>query len=584
MVKLNGGASKLVAAALTAACVAAGLGGCGDTSLGGKSALKQADEAGRIARSAGDLRPKESFLDQMRNKTPDEQKAAADQAAVDAAKGPNAWQTYFDRKSPLEDLKAAVAELNSAASADLPASIKAAISEQLGTVSGQQASEQMLAVQNKVLKLSRMAVALQAQASYVMALAGQADVQELRSKVQAADTAAAQAEVATAKANTDKAQATVDDLTKQIADRRARAGEIDSQTEAAYQAGEQQTGNAAVEAGRKAMEARKEGDKLTEEATKLGLQLTEAQSALTLAKIQQTEAETKLKVLQSGIASEQTQAQGATGLATTLRDRARKLVEAEAGLQQQQKEFESLAAEIEKDLKDVLTTTKASDTAFANAITAWTDAQGKLGAIPGQDDTALGTLAHDTRTKSLLQLEQAASKTQTGQANLMAAEVAAMRTAATTALSMASDALAGKPRTTPPATGPGNAATDFAAAASKEFKAADTLAEQAKNASKSVPPVQWLGLSIQSAARWGQGLADKNPEEKAAGQKVAREAMDLNPYLPLNGLAGTTGTENSTVPAGGGAAAPAGGAAPTGTTAPAAPGTPAPPAPPPPGE
>jgi exonuclease SbcC len=578
VVKLNGGASKVVAAALTAACVAAGLGGCNDTTLGGKSALKQAEEAGRVARSAGDLRPKESFLDDIRSKSQEQQKAAAEQAASDASKSPTAWQTYFDRKSPLEDLKAAVAELNSAASADLPPSIKSAISEQLGTVTGQQAAQQMLAVQDKVLTLSRMAVALQDQASYVMALAGQADVQEQRSKVQAADTAAVQSEVAAAKANVDKAQATVDDLTKQIADRKAKAAEIYSQTEAAYQAGEQQTGNAAVEAGHKTMEARKQGDALTEEATKLGLQLSEAQSALTMAKIQQTEAESKLKVLESGIASEQKEAQGATGLATTLRTQAKALVDAEAGLKQQQKEFDAKASEIEKDLKEVLTATKAADSAFANAITSWNDAQAKLAALPSREDSPLGTLAHDARTKSLLQLEQAAAKTQAGQANLMAADVAAMRTAAETALSMASDALAGKPRTTPPATGPGNASATYAAAASKEFKAADTLAEQAKNAARAVPPAQWLALSIQSAARWGQGLADNSQEEKTAAQKLAREAMDLNPYLPLNRLAGITGQENATTPAGGAPAgtAPAGGAAGGGAAAPTA-NTPAPP-------
>jgi hypothetical protein len=579
VVKFNGGASNRFSAALTAACLAAALAGCGDANLGGKTALEQADEAARIARSAGDYRPKESFLSDIAGKSPDEAKSAADSVAAKINADPNAWKSYFDRNSRADDLKAAVTQLNAAASANVPPAIQQVVASELGTVTGEEAGELLSQVQAKVLDLSRRSVALQDQASTVIALAGQADVQDSRSKAQATDTAAAQGELATAKAAVEKAQGTVDDLNKQITDRRTRAGDIYAQAEQAYQAGENLKGNAAVEAGRKTMEARKEGDKLIAEAATLGLQLTQAQADLTLAKIRQTEAENKLKILQSGIESQQKQAQGASSLASTYRDLAKKLLDAQEGLRQQQKDFAQLGDQIDKQIKDAVATCAAADKAYGTALTALDENQRKLAEIPNQEDSPLASAAHDNRAKSLLQLQQAAARLQTGQANLMAAQVAAMRASAETAIAMAQDASAGKPRTTPPASAPSEAGASAVTAAGKEFKSSFDLAGTAMNAAKSAPPVQWLALSLQANARYGQGIAENNPALRDEAQTLARQALDLNPYLPLAALAGAAASAPAGAPAPAqGAPAPA--AAPTAPAAPGNPATPAPPAPP----
>ncbi len=541
MVKFKGSASRMRVGALVAAVAVAGLlGACEDSRLGTKSALKQAEDAGRLARSAGELRPKANLLDDLGGKTLAESKAYAESTAKSLGTDPAAGQKYFDQKTRAEDLKDAVAQLNSAAAAakDLPPMIRASIYGQQGTVTGQYAAELLREAQDKVLELSRKAVALQDQASYVMALAGQANVQGARSKVQEASTAAAQADVASAKEATQKAQGVVDDLTKQINDRKSRASDIYAQAEQGFQAADQMKGNAAVEAGRKVMESRKEGDKLSAEAATLGLQLTEAQAGLVMAQIKEKEADSKLSILQSGIVATQKQATGATKLATTLHDLATDLVEAKTGLAEQQKSFNDLWGQIDKELTEAAGQTAAADTAGGAAVAAVGDAQSKLAGMTLDPNGALSDASHDARAKSLAQLQQAAAKTQTGEVKLLQAEAAMLKTSADTAISMAQDAVAGKPRTTPPGSAPSALADTYKSDASKHFKAASALAATATNAAKASPPVQWLGLTLQAAATYGQGIADGDKAVQDSASNLARSAMELNPYLSIQGLLG----------------------------------------------
>ncbi|HVX84921.1 MAG TPA: hypothetical protein VH253_08905 [Phycisphaerae bacterium] len=538
------GVRALLALAVGSGCLV--LGACGDTSMSAKTASKDATDGVRLARSAGEMRPTAGFMESVQ-KDPNAAENAKAAVAADNLNARGAWKQYFEQNSRADDLKAAVDQLNKAAAADVPPVLHSLIQSELGTVSRQYGEELLSQEQDKVLELSRKWTALEDQASYVMALGGEAGVQDARAKVTAADTGAAQSALSSAKDNTGKAQSAVDDLKKQIADKQSRASEIYSQTEAAFQASEKLQGNAAIDAARKAADARKEADQLTADVVNLQLQLDEAQSALNVAQIKQKEAEAKLEVLQGGQTAEQAQAEKSSKLAADLRGQAQKLIDAQEGLKQQYKDFTDLAGQVEKEVKNILAQSTAADKAYGAAVSALGDAQSKLPETADADDP-LAKVARDNEAKSILMLQQAAAKTQSGQANLMAAAVASMRAAGESAMNQANSVISGNGGAPAPASSPETAEATYRAAAQKQFKDAESLITSAKGLAGGAIPVQWLAPSLMAAVKYGEYDASHDEKDLQAGQDAARLAMQQNPYLRLNALAGAEPASSESAP------------------------------------
>lgn len=533
--------------ALAVASISLGLAACGDTSMSAKSASKDATDAVRIARSAGDMRPKASFLDSVQtNSNAAEQ--AKNEVAQDKLNAKGAYKQYFEQNSRADDLKAAVDQLEKAAAADVPPVLKSLIQSELGTVSRQYAEELLSQEQQKVLDLSRKWTALQNQASYVIALGGEAGVQDARAKVTAQDTSAAQNDVNTAKDNTAKAQSAVDDLKKQIADKQSQASQIYSQTEDAFQASEKLQGNAAIDAARKAADTRKQADQLTADVVNLQLQLDDAQSALNTAQIKQKEAEAKLAAVQGGVTAEKEQAEKASGLAASLRDEAQKYVNAQEGLKQQYKDFTALADQVEKDVKNILAQSTAADKAYGAAVSALSDAQSRLPEATDSDDP-IAKVAHDNQAKAILMLQQAGAKAQTGQANLLAASVASMRASGESAMNQVNSVVSGAGAAPAPAAASDTAGAAERTAALKQFKDAEALINSAKSQAGAAVPVQWLAPSLLAAVKYGEYDAGHDEKDLQAGQDAARLAMQNNPYLRLNALAGAETPPSQSAPA-----------------------------------
>ena len=99
----------------------------------------------------------------------------------------------------------------------------------------------------------------------------QADAISSASKpaVTAADADKAKAAMDDAKGAAGKAQTEVDRLEKEIADKNQQAQQIYAKTDADFAAADSLKGNAAIDAGTKAMADRKQGDALTQQAAEL---------------------------------------------------------------------------------------------------------------------------------------------------------------------------------------------------------------------------------------------------------------------------------------------------------------------------
>jgi hypothetical protein len=517
---------------LAAACVAAGLGlaACDQAIETAHEAQRDADKAARITASAGQPRATDALIDRVARTSPDNLNGLQTEVE-NQAKNPAALKEVVKQQSAEEDLKEAARLLEQALRPDLNAAVKSSLNAQAGVTSLRLAAEQYKRLQDKLSDLSRQAAILEDLAQTATRLGAQAEAIAARARTPASsDVDQARTAVEGRKGDVAKAQAEVTRLEKEIADRQARARQIYSQTEADFRAADGMKGQAAIDAGNKAMTARREADTLNAEAAVLESQLLKARSDLAMAQIGQKEAEAQLATATAGAESTGTWARQNADQINSLREQAKKIVTDPNGVADQYKKFSAAITALDADIKAAAAAAGTAQTKFEQAANDARAARQKVAdyvnQVQAEGKDPLKAIAGDYRLQATLQWSAAAAADQAGRIQ------AAGFTAATIASSISSQvATAYKAASQSDDAKAPVAADGYKQAAVDAFNKAVTAATAGTSLSgPDTDRLKWIGFGLQAVANQGLVLVgDKAALDKA--KAAAAEAVKINPAM-----------------------------------------------------
>ncbi len=515
-VKQNG---RAVRRALAAACAGAMmLAGC-DNATSTSLAQKGSHDAAKLAQSAGDPRPTEALITEVGGVQPGD---------VGALKKLEARVTGDIKKFVVQngadkDLDAAIKKLQETLKLELTPTTKSGVQAQLAGTQLQLAEYRFGLAQADILELSQQAGVIQGLAQAVYNLNQAADGLESgnKSRVQT-DTAAAKTTLAERQKALADAQAKVKALQDQLAGKEAQAQKIYADTAAAFKAADALPGQAAIAAGNKAMQDRKQADDLMYDAGVLAPELAQAQAQVILAQMNLAEAQELSRLAQA--ANDQEQA--ATGLSGTrvaaLRAAAQKIIGDEANkesLTGRLKAFTNLAGGLDVQLRNAVAAADQAASNYAGALSLYSTYVREALAkdTPGVDAAdPLRKALKDDRPVLILAWSQVAAQQESGrmlQAGVQAIGVITKVGEQAQALKVGVDAKTPELKY-------------YQEEAPKRFQSAATLAKQVND--KAAPPlsdvdrIKWIGYSLEATAQ--QGLYAMGNDKEVL--KLAIDARD----------------------------------------------------------
>ena len=526
--------------ALVAACVAAGfgIGGC-DSST--SQAQKDAAEAARRAASAGEPRATDKLYQQVEGTSPEDMNKLRTEVEAKVKGSPDGWKEYIEQQSAEKDLAKANELIESALKVEDPA-FKSVFGAEAGDTELQMANAKSAALQDKLTQLAQQALILQDVTQTPSSLGAEADALATLAKAPAADDVEKiRSQADASKAAVAKAQSEVDRIQKDISAKQDQARQVYAQTDADFKAAEALAGKAAIDAGNKAMEVRKQADTLTAQAAAEDADLAKARSDLDIATIQQKENDVALADATAASDMESQWAKGNADRVASLRDQARKVIQ--DALAERYKTFVTLANSLDADIKSAAQSAGQAGSAYAASGTQWQSAQQGLSsyassaALPNSDPIKLA--AADARTGAILNWSQSAASGQAGRIN-----------AAGYAAAGIANAIAGQVAEAYKHAGMADApakstldADAYKTAAVAAFTAAASSAKSGTDkGGGDMDKIKWIGYGLQAIAQQGLSLvADKAMADtaRAAAKDAGAKAIDGNPDMrpQMEGLA-----------------------------------------------
>ncbi|MCL2646923.1 MAG: hypothetical protein FWD61_07935 [Phycisphaerales bacterium] len=545
----------LVAQLMAGACLvtALTLSGCDSaTSEANKKAQKQANEAARIAGSAGDLRPTDKFANDLAGKDKAEQdrigKEAADAIKADDKNAKGVWKTYLEQRTAAEDLKISLDKVNEAVKTPelADSGLKAALQAQVGMTAAAQTQVKLQEMETKFTQLVQKVIDMQTSASYLEDLGNEAVVLEKRAQL-GTPPGTVKVTVEDAKAQVAKAQAAVTDLQNQITTKEQRALQVYAETDAAMAAADNMPGLQAIEHAKKAVEARKEADNLRAEVLNLQPQLSQAKLDLAVSQIRQSQAEAEVEGNTTAAERSKAASQIAADHAAAMRKNVQELMKDKGGLEEMAADFTKMAEELKKQANEAVASGSAAATAYKAAQQAWSAQQTeilKLKEDPKMDAVVRAWSSRDMY--QLLQLAEATAKEQVGRAYLL--QVLAERYRGMANIAMATAQKAAGISTETAATAPDE--SNLAAKAKGEFMEANRIVDSVvppgtssgDSATGPARAMKWLGFTLKAVGSHGiYTLSDgKDQDALKAAQDAAKKAKELNPFLKF-GMTATAG-------------------------------------------
>jgi len=524
-----------------------------DADESAQKASKASNEAARITETAGDFRPAPSYINKVKVTTPEDLNKALTEIqvafeagkAVDPADPKHVWHQFLQQKSVDGDLKDASDRLTKVvAEPELQAGYKSLVQAQNASVAALSTQNLLNTFQDRLFDLVTRTTDIQMLSLRIHSLTSQAGTNDKKAAgLNGADAvAAAGGEFDKAKSEAASRASDVQKLETEIAQKKAKAAEIYGQTENEMNAADRASGVESIEAMRRAVEARKEADKLTAEVANLLPLLSEAKLEFTVAQIKQKEAESALNTLTHGQGLNDSRIKQGTDQATDLRQQAKRLIEDEKfGLALQLKEFNTRASELEKDLVAVNSSASNSVKLYGEAISQLSIYQKAVNdRVPppkeGRDKDPLLKVVNNPNLKAMLLLHEASSRQQAGRVNVVGYFTAGMSKTVNEAASRAYQESGLKFEGAIDA----EKAKTYAENADKEFQAAIVFV----NSATIIPgigensPIRWLGSSIQSAAHEGIFLVTGREDAKKSAVSAAKDAYVRNPGMQVNNIIG----------------------------------------------
>jgi hypothetical protein len=330
------------------------------------------------------------------------------------------------------------------------------------------------------------------------------------------------------------AQAKVKSLKDQSDQKEAAARQIYADTDAAFTTADGKKGQAAIAAGNKAMDDRKQAESLMAEAGDLAPQLARASADLEVAQNALNDAQQASQLAQAAFdqanaASSQTATQ-----VTALQTAATKIVGDAANpdsLTARFKSFMDLAGKIDIQVRNAVAPADAANSSFKAASDAHTGYVGDM--LKKADDTNLKTddplrkALKDDRPVAILSWSQSAAQQQAGNTLLAGAQ------ASDTIVAVIQLAGAAKITSDIKVSLDAKWCRDEAA---KRFQGAVTVAKTAD--SKAAPPnsdldrIKWIGFSLEASANHGAYLAG-NAAALDLAKTAKSTAVSRNPSLAV---------------------------------------------------
>jgi hypothetical protein len=542
-------APRAARALLSTACLLAalGLGACDAAIETAHEAQRDADEAARLAASAGKPRATDKLLDRVKSgdvdalrnqvKAPDARGLRSELVAGLTEPTKDKDLTAALEELTIKDLEKANAAMTRALGFKPGPALESAFHTEAGNIAMQLSAARFQAVQGKLQDLARGASALQLLSETAIGLGAEAASLTANAK------APAQADVDKARGTLDErakaaaaAGAEVARIEKEIADRQAQARTIYAATDAAFQAADAQKGQAAIDAANKATADRKRAEALTEEAANLEPALVQARRAQTLAQIQQKDAEAHLAAAQAAFDAAAATAKQMQDRAAALRQAAAKILNDPDGIAAQYKALAALADDIDKSLASAAKAADDARGAFGRASTSYSAAMNDLKKLIADltldNKDILVRISNDTRPRALLSWNQSAALDQAGRIQLAGFTAArimegVVRQAQLSyqAAAVPADAAVKAPATT----------ATYRKAAADAFTAAVAAADAGVGMSgPDLEKIKWIGFSLKAISQLGLARTADGPPAATAladAQKTATDAVTRNPDL-----------------------------------------------------
>ncbi len=533
---VSGASSRRV---LAAACIAAGLGlaGC-DSST--SQAQRDATEAARRAASAGQPRATDKLYQLVQDTAPEDMNKLQGEVAAKVKASPDGWKEYLEQQSVEQDLAKANELIQSALTVENPA-FKSIYGAQQGDNNLLLASGKSVALQEKLAQLVQQALVLQDIAQTAVRLGSQADALATPPQAAVVDVNKARSQADASKAAVTAAQSEVDRIQKDISAKLDQAKQIYAQTDADFKAADALAGKAAIDAGNKAMDTRKQADTLAAQAAAEDADLAKAKSDLQIATVRQQASDVELASATSAAdAAAQWTKQNADRVAS-FREQAKKIVQ--DAVADRYKTFVTLANSLDADIKSAAKAATDARSSYAVASTAEASSRSALSTfastavLPSGDPIKLA--ASDMRTSAILNWSQASASEQAGRINAAGYVAAGIANAIS---SLVADAYKRAAAGDAPAK-PTLDVDAYKNAAVTAFTAAASSAKTGTNlSSPDMEKIKWIGFGLQAIAQQGLSLvADKAMADtaRAAAKEAGAEAASRNPDMrpQMEGLA-----------------------------------------------
>jgi hypothetical protein len=484
-----------------------------------QQAQRDADQAARIAASAGKPRGTEKLLDAVASTPP----TAIDTLDAEAKKGKSTG--WIESQDAEKDLTKASQMISQAVKADLEKSVSSSIQAEAGAINLALAAERFKSVETKVEEIARRATQLQALAQLAVDLGSEG--QAIAANVKPATSEAvdkAKAAIDTTKAAVTKAQAEVTRIEGEIKTRQDQAKEIYSRTEASFQAADNLKGKEAIDATNKSIEERKQGDALMAEAGNLEPQLAQARTDLAIAQVQAKDAEREVAAAQSAYDASNAWVKQNADRTASLQANAKKIMTDPKGAAEQFNELIKLVNELEPEIDSAASAAATAQSAYSKATNDYKAAMAALNAKTTDrglesSDPAV-KVSRDVRGTALLNWGQSAAAQQEGRIHAAGYNAATIAATLNNLMGKAYQA-AGVPAaqvTLPPSNVHQKKASDAFNAAVAAAQAGNGLASEENNR------IKWIGYGLEALAN--QGLALVDPTNAKTAMSNAKAAAD----------------------------------------------------------
>jgi hypothetical protein len=528
---------------LSAACLSAGvtLCGCGFRTAE-QEAQAKANEAARLTASAGQPRATEQLVEEVSGTSIENLKDLEKRIEAESKSGASGWSKYITQGSADKDLMAASAMLASINKSDLDPSVASAIEAQSGYTLLELSIARLKTARMEMAQLIDQALILEDLAQQAVDLGASADA---LSKVQKPDVAnnvdKAKQTLADANATLEKAKQAEAALKKDLDDKTTAARKIYADTEAAFLAADNLKGQQAIDAANKAIEARKEAEKITAEAANMEPQLFQASAAVQAAEAAQKSAEIQLTNATNAVAAAADWAKQHEARIANLREQAKTIVSSDHdGVAARYKALAELEAKVNEHIEAALKAAKDAEGSFRNAATQLTTANGKLSAYvsDAQLDAKdpLNVISKDKRPAVIMLWTLAAAADQTGRVNCAGMSLGNLMNTVTEQVARAHKSAGLSPDTSIKiAANPDSYKKDAADA----FSRAQTLAGQGNTtAIGDADRIKWIGLALDAIAQQGAAIASGGSLDaaKAAAARAAAANPDLKGTLERAGI------------------------------------------------